>query len=71
MNGGGTTSLYDQGETRVALGDGVPDLSFILPRAAHAALFVEEPEDMAVGAESMIVTNRDGVASAENRRECA
>jgi hypothetical protein len=57
-----------KGETRVALGDGVPDLSFILPRAA---LFVEEPEDMALGAESIILTDRDGVASAENRRECA
>jgi hypothetical protein len=45
--------------------------SFILPGAAHAALFVEEPEDMALGAESMIVNGRDRVASAENRRECA
>ena len=60
-----------KGETRMALGDGVPDLSLILPRAAHAALFVEESEDMALGAESMIVTDRDGVASTENRRECA
>jgi hypothetical protein len=60
-----------KGETRVALGDEVPDLSFILSRATHAALFVEEPEDMALGAESIILTDRDGVASAENRRECA
>jgi hypothetical protein len=49
----------------------VPDLSFILPGAAHAALFVEEPEDMALGTESMIVTDRDGVISAENWQECA
>jgi hypothetical protein len=63
--------LMTKGETRVALGGEVPDLSFILPGPAHAALFVEEPEDMALGAESMIVTDRDGVASAENRRECA
>jgi hypothetical protein len=60
-----------KGETSVALGGGVPDLSFILPGPAHAALFVEEPEDMALGAESTIVTGGDGVASAENRRECA
>jgi hypothetical protein len=60
-----------KGQTRAALGDGVPDLSFILPGAAHAALFVEEPEDMALEAESMVVTDRDGVASAEHRRECA
>jgi hypothetical protein len=59
------------GKTRVALGDGVPDLSLILPGAAHVAMFVEEPEDMALGAESMIVNDRDGVASAEERRECA
>jgi len=45
--------------------------ALILPRAAHAALFVEEPEDMPLGAEWIIVTDRDGVASAENRRECA
>ncbi len=31
---------------------------------------VEEAEDMALGAESVIVTDRDGVASGENRREC-
>jgi hypothetical protein len=43
----------------------------ILPGAAHAALLVEEPEDTALGAESMILTDRDGVASAEKRRECA
>ena len=60
-----------KGETRVALGDGVPDLGFTLPGAAHAALCVEEPEDTALGAESMIVTDRDGVASGENLRECA
>ena len=55
----------------MALGDEVPDLSFIVPRAARAALFVEEPEDTALGAESMIVTDRDGGVSAENCQECA
>jgi hypothetical protein len=63
--------LLTKGETRVALGDGVPDLSSVLPGAAHAALSVEEPEDVALGAESMIVTDRDGMASVENRRQCA
>jgi hypothetical protein len=59
------------GGTRVALGDGVPDHSFILPGAAHAVLFVEEPEDMALDTESMIVTDRDGVVSVENWQESA
>jgi hypothetical protein len=68
---GEPSPLITKGETRAALGDGVPDLSFILPRAARAALFVEEPEDMALGAEAVIVTDRNRVASAENSRECA
>ena len=49
-----------KGETRVALGDGVPDPSFFLRGAARAALFLEEPVDRALRAESVIVTDRDG-----------
>jgi hypothetical protein len=60
-----------KGEARVALGDGGLDHSFILPGAARAALFVEEPEDTAFGTYWIIVPERDVVVSAENWQECA